>query len=310
MIGAKRRDRIGAPSIALGICLLLIGAVPAAFAVSSRPIVGRAVVCADTPVRAALAARRGRTDAHARARVEAEISSAGQLTGQTLRLDRTGRARISIPLPVESFVGSRSGDALVYTRDGGGRGSEVHLVDLASGCDTIVARPFQVVRSAIVASDGSAVYVHSVTRSGRRDAGVERYDLATGAVTSAVPALKPSARLGPIHGTQLRWSLDGKSLLVQSCGFAACLTRVLDVANGVITTIDSPGQGAVIGLANGTLVTFATCPGHPCAVLAHELLTGTSSTLAQEAYDARVSMTAQGAVVTITTVDGSTEVSL
>lgn len=310
MIGARWRGRIGAPSIALGICLLLTATIPAAFAVSGRPAAGRGVVCAGTPANVARAVQRERTDVRVRTRVSNHLADDGTMTGQTLVVERTGRAPTTFSLPVESFIGARSGDALVYTRSGGGRGSEVHLVDMATGCDTIIARPVQIVRSAIVDRGGSAVYVHSVTRAGRRDAGVERHDLTTGSVTSVLPALDAPAWLDRVFGTELRWTVGGSSLVVQSCGFARCLSRFVHIASGRISTIDAPGQGALIGATDSTLVTFATCPGVPCAVIAWDVPTGAAATLADEAFEARLLPTPDGTIVSITTATGTREVSL
>ncbi len=204
---------------------------------------------------------------------------------------------MSISLPTESFVSERTGDAIVYTRSGGGTGSEVHIVNVETGCDTIVARPAEIVRSAILDQDGSAVYVHSVTRSARKDSGVDRHDLASGAVTTAVPPLAPSAAIGPIFATELRWSTDGRSLTVQSCGFASCLSRILDITTGDVATIQGKGQGALIATTDDQLVTFAACPGTPCPIVAFDIESGDSQILADEAYDARVGTRADGTFV-------------
>ena len=79
-------------------------------------------------------------------------------------------AGLPLSLPADSFVGQPVGDSLVYTLSMAGR-SEVHLVDMAAGCDTIVARTAGVARSAILDPTGSAVYVHGVTFPGARGRG-------------------------------------------------------------------------------------------------------------------------------------------
>ena len=166
-------------------------------------------------------------------------------------------------------------------------------------------------RSAILDRSGSAVYVHSVTRTGRKDAGVERHDLTSGAVTTAVPPLAPSADLGPIFATELRWSTDGRSLTVQSCGFASCLSRVLEVATGDTSTVDGRDQGALIATTDDQLITFAACPGLPCSVVAFDIESGASQILAEEAYETRVVARSDGtSVLQITAAKGTLEVEL
>jgi hypothetical protein len=312
MIGAGWRDRIGPPSILLGSALILTAAIPAATAVVSRPSPGPVAACPGSPAKAARAAQRDGVQAKdVGVRAEARITSRGELTGRILRLDQSDEPAISISLPAESFVSERTGDAVVYTRSGDGSGSEVHIVNVETGCDTIVASPAQIVRSAILDRSGSAVYVHSVTRAGRGDAGVERHDLSSGAVTTAVPPLAPSAVTGRIFATELRWSTDGRALTVQSCGFASCLSRVLDVASGVVATIDGRGQGALIATTSHHLVAFAPCPGLPCSVIAFDIESGAGELIAEDALDARIDTRSDGGnVLYITTADGKLEVGL
>jgi hypothetical protein len=233
----------------------------------------------------------------------------GEFVGRTLIIDRAAQENLRIQLPAESFVGRRQGHAVVYTRADSGQGSEVHLVDLATGCDTLIARPSGVARSAILARDGSAVYIHTVTQGSRADAGVARHDLATGVGTIVVPALAPSAQVGRIFGTQLAWNLSGDSLIVQSCGFSQCASRILDSPSGTLHTVEYAGQGALIGATDDTLVTYAACPGLPCAVIAHDLTSGQRRLLSDEAYEASLLLVQDGSsIVSMTTADGTIEV--
>ena len=313
MVRAAWRNRIGPPSVLLGLALLLSAAITAsaAIAASRRQGSGNHIQCSTAPLNAARAAMRQDSEARAAVRTEQRLSRRGELIGQTLRLDRAAQGTVEIKLPVESFVGQRQGDAVVYTRAGRGRGSEVHLVGLATGCDTVIARPLGIARSAILSSDGSAAYVHSVAHSSRADAGVGRHDLATGGATVVVPALTAPARVGRIFGTQLAWSLTGESLTVHSCGFSECVSRVLDVASGELRIVDTMGLGALIGTTDSTLVTYAACPGLPCAIHAHDIATGTRHVLSHEAFEASLRLLPDGnATVAITTADGAEEVSL
>lgn len=311
MVRARWRNRIGPPSALLGLALLSSAAITASVAIagSSRHSARHLGSCPDSPVEASRAAKREPAHGSATARSELRLSPRGEVIGRALRLK--GGSEAAIGLPVESFVAAQRGSAVVYTRYGDGRGSEVHLVDLETGCDTVIARPPEIVRSAMLDPDASAIYVHSVMKGSRRDGGVTRYDLASGAMTPVVPALQPVQRIGPIHGTELRWSVSGGSLTVQSCGFAECTSRVLEVAEGELAHIDGAGQGALVGTTDDHLITFASCPGLPCAVLSFDLRSGARTVIAAEALGASVEGGSGGrALLSIVTAEGDVEVEL
>ena len=301
--GATWRDRVGPPKALLGIALLLTAVTPAALAAGSQILAAeaRADGCSASPAATARAALRNASN-RAFLNVRELLGRRGELTGRVLSVDRAGRTGLSITLPPESYVGPRIGDLVVYTRDSVVGGSSVHLLDLEAGCDLAISQPEDVVRSAIVDPTGSAVYVHSVTRGDRRDNGIHAIDLATGVTRQVVAPLPLSAEQGPTFGTYLGWSLDGGALAVQSCGFEACRTRLLDVASAKVTTFDGHGQGALIGLTNEHLVTFADCHGLPCDVLSIDLATGVSAMLAEDAVGASISAAGDGAgILTIQT---------
>lgn len=306
MSRARWRDQFGPPLTLLGIALLLTTAIPvvgfAAGRQSPPPI-----TCPEA--RDLVAARdRHATAGRVKPRLSAALSASGEISGHTLSLDTAAGAK-TVALPAESFVGKAAGDLLVYTVYSVESGSSVHLLDLASGCDMVAVAPAQIVRSAVLDAAGSALYVHSVSKTGRRDNGIARIDLVSGSATSVVPPLAPSDAFGPTFGTQLAWSVDGAALAVQSCGFAACRTRVLNVASGAIATFDAPGQGAFIVLTNSHLVTYGDCLGLPCPVLSFDVTTGEKSILADSATSVTTLPDTNGDVkLSIETADGMTEV--
>lgn len=306
MSRARWRDQFGPPLMLLGIALLLTAAIPvvgfAAGRQSPPPI-----AC---PEARDLVAARDRHAAAGRAepRLVAVLSTTGEISGQALSLDTVAGPK-TVALPAESFVGKAAGDLLVYTAYSAAAGSSVHLVDLANGCDKVATAAAQIVRSAVLDASGSVLYVHSVSKAGRRDNGVARLNLESGNTTTVVPPIAPSEPFGPTFGTQLAWSVDGAALAVQSCGFAACRTRVLEVASGVIATFDDPGQGAFIALTKNHLVTYGDCLGLPCAALSFELATGQRTTLADSASSVAVTPVTNGdAGLSIETANGTTEV--
>jgi hypothetical protein len=305
---ARWREGFGLPVLLLS-AMLSTTVTPAAMSAGLLPAIGRGADCASvTPAVAGRAA----TDAGPGAgfaRVTAQLARKGDLTGRTLSGRAANGAPISVALPVESYVAPPDGSVVLFTRSSSETGSEVRAIDLNSGCDIKLAAPSEIVRSAILDSSGVQVYVHSVTRGGRADAGVTRIDLGSGAAALAVPPLRPSDDIGPIFGTELHWSVDGSHLAVQSCGFSQCLTRVLDVASGVLSTFDADNQGAFIGLTADHLLTYGDCLGLPSDVASTDLATGRVSLLATGASSASLEGRSDGhALVTIETDGGSKDV--
>jgi hypothetical protein len=234
------------------------------------------------------------------------LDAKGQFIGRFVAVNAPGRA-LTLNLPVESSVSAPVGDALVYTQSLGAN-SEVHVIDLATGCDSVIARASGTVRSAILGATGDAVYVHSVTFPFRSDAGVTRFALDSGTAAQVVPALADDARFGLTFATQLGWSTDGATLSVQSCGEQACRTRLLNAATGSIATFDAPGQGQIIGVTPAHLVTYDGCLGLPCSVISTDLSSGAITSLADEAWSAALVPTVGGPVVQIETAAGTIEV--
>ena len=308
MNGARWRDRVGPPSILFLTALLITAVTPAAIS-ATFAAAAAAVDCASlTPAvagRAALSASRPGA-----ARVAQQLNRRGELTGRTLSVGLAGGRSIAVALPVESSIAPQIGDLVIYTQHSTGIGSEVRAIDVASGCDVRLAAPREIVRSAIIDPSGSAIFVHSVMRAGRADAGVTRHDLATGHSELVVQPLQPSDELGPIFGTLLAWSEASDALAVQSCGFSRCLTRVLDSATGAVSVYDHAEQGAFIGLTSAHLVTFAACPGLPCAVLSTDLATGEVTVLADEGLSASIAADAKRFSVVIDSFAGRMEVAL
>lgn len=306
---ARWRNRVGLPFLLMS-ALLSTVVTPAAMSAGLRPAAGPGVDCRNaTPSAVARAALARSGERQLGARVQPQLAERGELTGRVLSAQTATGAAVSIALPVESFVAPTVGDLVLYTRFSARTGSEVRAVNLANGCDIRLAAPAEIARSALLDRAANHVYVHSVTRAGRVDAGVTRHDLASGAGVQVLERARPPLDLGPIFGTDLRWSVAGDRLAVQSCGFSRCLTRVLDVATREVATYDTPGQGAFVGLTSRHLVTLAQCPGLPCAVLSTNLATGSVSTLASEAFSAHLTPSGTGAaVVSIATTAGVVEV--
>ena len=215
--------------------------------------------------------------------LDEQTDSRGALTGYTLRHGLLGvRARGSRQLPPESFVAGPFGGALVYGLDDGAA-SEVHLLDTSSGCETVVARSAHLVRRASLDPARTHLYYHLRERRTRGDLGVWRHKLGNvGLGEQILPALGDAprrSRFGPTFSTEFAWSADGSALAVQSCAAFECRTRVVEPATGLTSTYDAPGQGELLAVTGGHLVTYAACAGLPCPVQAIDRRSGRARVL-------------------------------
>jgi hypothetical protein len=226
--------------------------------------------------------------ARERSVAEAVISRAGDLTGRQLTVASTALGEVTVSLPPESFVADPVGSLVVYTSYTPRQGSDVHAVDIQAGCSLLLLHSTDVVRSAVLDPGGTELYVHAVSAAERRDLGVSRHDLANGKAVLVVEPLEPAEPYGVTFSTELRWSTDAQALAVQSCGFALCRTRVLDVADGRVRTYAGDGHGPLIGLTGRTIYVLADSHARPAALLTIDRPSGTLSVVRDEVYDARI----------------------
>jgi hypothetical protein len=236
-----------------------------------------------TPLRGAPLASAGEAT---RVTVKAVMSDRGEQTGRRLSLQARRGFEVSVTLPADSFVAQPSGDWVVYGA-AGRRHSEIRAIDLDTGCDVHLARIAGVARAAVLDPDGTTLYVHAVDARSRRDLGVSRIDLASGAATDALPAFEPPDGFGPVFATSLSSATDGAALAVQSCGAAACQTRVLDVASGDVSEYRT-AHGALVGLTAQALIAFAAGHERPAALLSIDRATGAGDAIAADVYDAEL----------------------
>ena len=306
MSRAQWRERLGPQAVIMGTAALLTIAAASLAADPPAPVAA-AVNCGPAGPMLRSAAAAGPAAAF-RARGRERLGTRGQFIGRALTVTPENGARFELSLPVESSVSLPVGKAVVYTRHNTGR-SEVRAIDLVSGCDTLLAQPPGVVRSALLAADGKSVYVHAVAGAARADAGITRYPIGGGAGVLVMPQLPADARFGPTFGTRLEWSVDGSTLVVQSCGATSCRTRLLDVATGAIVTLDAHPHGELIGVTATHLVAFDACHWLPCGVLSIHRATTELATLADEAMAATLRTGPDGtSFVQIQTPAGTVEV--
>lgn len=222
-------------------------------------------------------------------RLDPVLDRRGALASMKLTVGAAGAAGRWVALAPESFASGPVG-GLVLTGSDDGSASHLQVLDPGRGCASAVADEAAVIRSAVLAPDGRAVYQHRVDRRTRADLGVWRQALGEGqrAAGEAVRVL-PGLTADEVHGrtftTELLIAPDGR-LVVSSCGLEACRDRVLDPSSGTVGLVERIGSG--LGVVGGRLIARDVCAGDPCAVLAVDLASGGRRVVAERASAAAV----------------------
>jgi len=212
-------------------------------------------------------------------RMDPILGAEDTLSGQRLVLGTSAGSTHRLSLAPEAFA-SGPVAGLVLTGSDDGRISQLRLLDASRGCATGIAEEADVVRSAIMLPDGTAILEHRVDRSTRADLGVWRRSTVTGEAVRVLDPMPADDRFGPTYVTDLRLTEDGR-IVAASCGERLCRTRVLDPTTGDVTRVD--GTGPALGVHGKWLVAWEACAGMPCAVTARPLGGGAPRTLAAAA---------------------------
>jgi hypothetical protein len=207
-------------------------------------------------------------------RLDPILDVAGGLEGQQLVVGQVGRrGGFGLPLDAESFASGPSGGRILVGTDDGRR-SVVRVVDATQRCSVRVHERRDLVRRAVFDAAGAGIVEFRLDRRSRADLGVWSRPANGARATRLLDPLPPNERIGRVFATSLSWSVDGRRLVVTSCGEAACLARIVDRATGRVTTVDHPRIGEVIGLVGDDLVAYGGCPGLPCEIVVMNLRTG------------------------------------
>lgn len=232
------------------------------------------------------------------------VIDAGVRTGQRLEVGRIGGAAWSVALDPESFATGPSNGLVVMGTDDGRR-STVSVADLGRGCTTVVATSRDVIRRAVLASDGVTIYEFRVGRRDRADLGVWRRLPGSDDAQQVLEPIPADPAFGVTWTTDLAWSTDGQALAVTSCGEAACRIRVLDTTTGRVQTVADPALGGFVGLADERVVVRGACPGFPCPIAAVDLRDGTTRVLVDAAGLATLIVGEDGQTVVVHESDAS-----
>jgi hypothetical protein len=197
-------------------------------------------------------------------RLDGLLDDAGTLSGMRLSTGIVGGESRGVVLPAESFATGPVGGVVLVGVDDGSR-SRLSLVDVARGCATALGDEPSVVRSALLAPDGSAVIEHRVDRVTRADLGVWQVPLNGGGPARIVAGAEADDRYGRTFTTELRWAPDGR-VAVTSCGERACRTRLVEPRSG--RTVEVGPTGPVIGIDDhGGVIAYEACGGYPCPLV-------------------------------------------
>lgn len=282
----------GPPLILIAAMLLVARPEPAAEA--ARPIAIKAITtCASAD---AVTARADAQPGSWWKSVE-QLDAAGTLLGRRLSIGAGAGTAGGLDLPAESSASGPVGGLIIVTADDGSR-STVRVLSAAAGCGIVIHETDAVVRTAIFDRHDGSVLAHLVDRAGRADLGTWRLAIAPAGATEARLIASPlgnlASRVGTVWGTGLLLDAQGSHLAVQSCGDLGCLTRVFDLRHSTAAplVIQGAAEGSMLGFAGGALVTWAACPGYPCAILAWDPATSRSRALLLAASAA--AMTADG----------------
>lgn len=228
-------------------------------------------------------------------RLDPVVDRLGALSGQRLAVGRAGDQDVRVlDLPGESFAAGPFGGTILVGSDDGAT-SQLLALDVAAGCTWLLDQDSAVIRRATIDPTGRDVYEMRVDRATRADLGIWRRPVdGRGPTRRVLPAPAADGRFGRTWSTELSWDLAGGRLAVQSCGAAACRTRIVDPDKGAVVSLDAPDLGTLLGVAGDTVVTYEACRGLPCPIVSTDVRTGMRHVLAEAAGTAVVVKTANG----------------
>ena len=216
------------------------------------------------------------------------VDDGGDLRGQRVAVGLDGDRLVrSMDLPAESFAAGPFGRIVLVGSDDGTT-SRIAAVDVAGACSWWIADERDVIRRATLDPTGTAIVEMRVDRVSRADLGIWLRPIDGRARARRI--LEPIAadgRFGRTWSTELSWSLGGDRLAIQSCGEAACRTRIIrQDARSVVTgtaLVDAPDLGLLVGVDGDQVVSYAACRGLPCPIIVTDARSGSRRTLVADA---------------------------
>jgi hypothetical protein len=228
-------------------------------------------------------------------RIDPVLDAAGVLRGQRIAFGLAGdRIVRTSDLAAESFAAGPFGRVILVDSDDGSA-SRLEALDIASGCSWSLAEERSVIRRATIDPTGSAIYEARVDRVTRADLGVWlRPTDGRSPARRVLPPFGSDTRFGRTFTTEFTWDLAGDQLAVQACGEVACRIRVIS-KGGLVTTLDAPDLGPIVGFDGGRVVTYTACRGLPCPIVSTDLASGSRRALVSAAWLAVLASSPDGA---------------
>jgi hypothetical protein len=167
------------------------------------------------------------------------------------------------------------------------------------GCAWPITASSDVIRHATLTPDGRSVVEFRVDRRTRADLGVWSRSLDGRRPTMLLGPIAPDPRFGPTWLTELSWSDDRRTVVVESCGEVACRYRFTDPATGETSLMADPGLGDLVGVTGDRIVARGACRGLPCPVIAVDRDGGRRVVLADAAGQAVLAADETGAALVV-----------
>ncbi|MEO7663609.1 MAG: hypothetical protein ABIV26_00665, partial [Candidatus Limnocylindrales bacterium] len=239
--------------------------------------------------------------------LQATLDDNGALSGWDLEVGAPGTRRSIVALPAAATVSGPSRGRVVVAIEGSP--SIVRIIRPAAGCKADLAIRDRIVRRAVADPHEPGLLAHLLEPGSRRDLGIWRI---TPDGTVAERVLEPlSAGTLAAAGMSEAWTTDlhldptGSHLAVQSCDPDRCLTRIVAIVSGAVTTVGGEGQGLYLGLSSVGMIAWAACGGLPCDVEAWDVATGAARIVASNVTGAAMSGDGRTLVVRRVGVDGA-----
>jgi hypothetical protein len=229
-------------------------------------------------------------------RLDPMLDGDGSLRGQrlTMGLDGTRTLR-DLELPPESFAAGPYGRVILAGSDDGAT-SRLQAIDIARDCAWTLGQEGEVIRRATIDPAGAVIYEARVDRASRADLGIwQRAVDGSTAARLVLPPLAADDRFGRTFSTEFTWDVSGDRLAVQSCGESACRMRVVAPRGGPTMTLEALDLGLLLGIDGDRAVTYESCRGLPCPIVAANLQSGERQVLAPAGGLAVVVPTTNGA---------------
>jgi hypothetical protein len=236
--------------------------------------------------------------------LDPRLDDAGTLVGQRLRIGLGSDRGRYVDLPAESMAAGPFGRVVLVVADDGRR-SEIRAIDARQGCAWRLGGSSDVIRDVTLEPRSTVIWEFRVDRATRADLGVWRRPLDGAPAQPVLPPPPDDARFGRTWSTSLGWSLDDDRLVVESCGEDQCRSRIVDAVTGRARLVDVPGNGQLIGVAEGVGISYAACDVLPCEVVVTDVASGERRVIAPAATGAALIATAVGPRIIIETNAGA-----